>query len=266
MSDLEFDPHRFFEAFPRFVETSETGHTLDRLNARYVALIHSNRELLEGRSVLDLGSHDGRWSFAALKNGASRVTGIDHKPRLLRKSRENMEFYQVPSSSYEFVVGDMFERLDEVEHFDVVFLFGIFYHINDHMLFLSKIAQFEPLVLIIDTRISRLERPAIELIHEKPHGKKLVGLPTKAGVDVMFASFGWTPEYFDWHGSGLLQIAETGPADRERERPETPGQRRRWLTRTVRGKPSTQLHSGQLQDYSAGRRVTAVVRCQQPQR
>ena len=37
------DPRHFFDEFPRFVETSETGPWLDRLNARYVALIDAQR-------------------------------------------------------------------------------------------------------------------------------------------------------------------------------------------------------------------------------
>ena len=49
---------RFFDEYPRFLETSRTGPGLDRLNARYTALIHENRELIDGATVLDLASHD----------------------------------------------------------------------------------------------------------------------------------------------------------------------------------------------------------------
>src|SRR5258706_7559390 len=114
-----FDPTRFFNAFPRFVETSETGHVLDRLNARYLGLIHENRELIAGANVLDLASHDGRFSFAALQNGAARVVGIETEPHMVQKSLANMDHYNVPRSQYEFLVGDMFELIDHAERCDV---------------------------------------------------------------------------------------------------------------------------------------------------
>jgi hypothetical protein len=230
--DEEFDPARFFHHFPRFVETSETGPWLDRLNARYLALIHANRDLIRGASILDLASHDGRFSFAALQNGASRVVGIEHEPHLVRTASENMEFHDVPRDRYEFVLGDMFERIPETERCDVVFCFGILYHINDHMRLLSTIAEFEPRSLIIDSNISHIGPAAIELRapfagSAPPAGAQLEGWPSKAGLDAMLARFGWTFEYFDWPGSGLAD-------------------------------------SPKLEDYRVGRRATVVVTCNEP--
>jgi len=230
--DDAFDPARFFDRFPRFVETSETGPWLDRLNARYVALIHANRDLIRGASILDLASHDGRFSFAALQNGASRVVGIEHEPDLVRTAHANMAFYDVPRDRYEFVLGDMFERIPEVERCDIVFCFGILYHINDHMRLLSTIAEFEPRALIIDSNISHIGSAAIELrapfagAAPRP-GAQLEGWPSKAGLDAMLSSFGWTFKYFDWSDSGLVD-------------------------------------SPKLEDYRVGRRATVVVTCNPP--
>jgi hypothetical protein len=229
MTDQSFDPQRFFDAFPRFIDTSETGPWLERLNARYVALIQSNRELLTGASVLDLASHDGRFSYAALRSGAARVVGIEHEPRLVVKSRENMEFYNVPSRQYDFVSGDMFTAIENVERCDVVFCFGILYHINDHMLLLSKIAAAEPRFLIIDTNVSEMDGAVIELrsgvgVTPPPNGSHIEGRPSKAALDAMLSYFGWTFEYFDWRGSGLTDAKH-------------------------------------LSDYQAGRRVSVVVTC-----
>ena len=60
------DAGGFFDAFPKFVETSQTGPWCERLNARYLALVHANRDIIRGATVLDLASHDGRFTFAAL--------------------------------------------------------------------------------------------------------------------------------------------------------------------------------------------------------
>jgi hypothetical protein len=228
----DFDPTRFFEHFPRFVETSETGPWLDRLNARYLALIHANREILDGARVLDLASHDGRFSFAALQNGAAHVIGIEHEPHLVSKADENMEQHGVAPDRYEFVLGDMFDRIPEIERCDIVFCFGILYHINDHMRLLSTIAEFEPRTLIIDSNVSHIERAAIELRapvagNPPPVGAQLEGWPSKSGLDAMLSSFGWTFDYFDWAGSGLVD-------------------------------------SARMDDYRVGRRASVVVTCNEP--
>jgi hypothetical protein len=225
----QFDPARFFEQFPRFLETSETGPWLDRLNARYLGLIHANRELISGARVLDLASHDGRFSFAALQNGAARVVGIEHEPHLVSKANENMEQHGIDPDRYEFVLGDMFERIPETEPCDIVFCFGILYHINDHMRLLQTLAEFEPRTVIIDTNVSHIERAAIEIRapvagNPPPVGAQLEGWPSKAGLDAMLSSFGWTFEYFDWPGSGLVD-------------------------------------SEKMQDYRVGRRMTVIVSC-----
>src|SRR5260221_4155699 len=231
MNQRSFDPTRFFNSFPRFVETSETGHVLDRLNARYLGLIHEHRELIAGANVLDLASHDGRFSFAALQDGAARVVGIEAEPHMVQKSFANMNHYDVPTSQYEFLRGDMFELIEQVERCDVVFCFGILYHINHHMLLLEQIAERDPRTLIIDTNISSLEAPVIEL-RNPVHGDhlrlggSLEGYPSQAALDAMLSSFGWNYEYFDRNQSGLTEPA-------------------------------------QMVDYRAGERVTIVVDCDQ---
>lgn len=229
MAEHPFDPNRSFDAFPRFIATSATGPWRDRLNARYDTLVHSNRELLQGARVLDLASHDGRFSFAALQNGASRVVGIELDPLLRREALENMERYGVPRATYDFVRGDIFDQIDHVEPFDVVFCFGILYHITDHMLLLSKIAAREPRYLIIDTHTSRLDGAVIEIRNAfgkspPPRGSYIEGHPTKAALESMLSSFGWTFEYFDWSASGLAESEHAG-------------------------------------DYKSGKRVSVLVRC-----
>jgi hypothetical protein len=208
--DRPFDPTRFFEHFPRFLETDETGSVVDRLNARYLGLIHANRELIEGSNVLDLASHDGRFSFAALQSGAARVVSIETEPGLVQTSRANMEHYEVPADKYELLEGDIFELIDRVEDCDVVLCFGILYHINHHMLLLEKIAERDPRTLIIDTNISQLEAVAIELRNPLAGttirlGGLLEGYPSRGALDAMLSSFGWKYEYVDWKQSGLAE-------------------------------------------------------------
>jgi SAM-dependent methyltransferase len=220
---------RFFDTYSRFVDTSETGPWLDRLNARYLALIHANRELLAGARVLDLACHDGRFGFAALQNGAAHVVGIDVKDHLLRTGQEHFASYGITPDRYTFLVGDMFDCLDRGAPYDVVFCFGILYHITEQLELLTRIAELNPRHVIVDTNVSALDGAVIEIRsplgggHPEP-GSQLEGYPSKGALDAMFSMLGWTWDYFDWAASALTD-------------------------------------HGHMQDYAQGRRVSAVVTC-----
>jgi SAM-dependent methyltransferase len=195
----------FFDDYPRFLETSETGSNAARLNARHEGLITSNLDLIRGASVLDLASHDGRWSFAALKSGASFVTGIEWKHRLVKKANENMAAYNVPKDKYRFIEGDILKELTKVDRpVDCIFCFGIFYHIDNHMTLLERLSRLPAKSIIIDTNVSRLAQPVIELKTE-PKGTRLVGHPSKKAVETMLDYFGWETREFDWNASGLIR-------------------------------------------------------------
>jgi len=229
MSEPATAPEGFFDAYPRFVDSSETGPWLERLNARYLALIHANRHLLAGARVLDLASHDGRFGFAALQNGAAHVVGIDVKDHLVRAGREHFDAYGIAPERYTFLVGDMFDCLDREAPFDVVFCFGILYHITEQLELLTRIAEVGPRNVIVDTNVSTLDGAVIEIRSplgggQPAPGSQLEGYPSKGALDAMFSTLGWTFDYFDWVASGLTARAH-------------------------------------MNDYAQGRRATAIVTC-----
>ena len=78
----------FCDLYPRFLETTETVPSRSRLNARWRAIIGWNQTILTGRRIVDFGCHDGRWSFAALKIGATHVIGIEARAHLVRKAEQ----------------------------------------------------------------------------------------------------------------------------------------------------------------------------------
>ena len=145
----------FFDAYPRFHETSVTGSVRNRLNQRHRALIERNEAIIRGKSVLDIASHDGRWSFAAHKAGARYVLGIEAREHLVKHAEDNLRAYAVPEAQVQFVLGDVFRKLDELEpeRFETICCFGFFYHTMHHMLLLNKIARLRPAHLILDTSI-----------------------------------------------------------------------------------------------------------------
>jgi methyltransferase family protein len=208
VTDRADDPRHFFDAYPRFVETSETGPWLDRLNARYYALIHENRARIAGARVLDLASHDGRFSFAALRAGAAHVVGIEHDPRLVQAATEHLEHYGMPREQYHLVAGDLFDCVRASEPCDVVFVFGILYHVNDHMRLLTDLAELDARTMIFDTNVSTKPDAVIELRapiagSPPPPGSQLEGWPSRAALEAMWSSFGWTYEFYDWGAAGL---------------------------------------------------------------
>ena len=78
---------------------------------------------------LDLASHDGRYSFAALKTGAAHVTGVEVRQTLLDRAQEAFAVYGQDPETYRFVRGDVFEVLArEKFDVDVVLCFGFLHH------------------------------------------------------------------------------------------------------------------------------------------
>lgn len=209
MPETTVDPDRFFDSFPRFVETSETGPALERLNARQRVLLGDNADLLAGARVLDLACHDGRFAFAALHHGAAHVVGIDHKAHLLRTAREHLEACGVAPDRYRLLAGDLADCVEQVGPVDVVLCFGILYHLVDHWRLFDDIAALGPRAVIVDTHVSTFDGAVVELRSRlgetpPPPGADIEGFPTRAALEAVVSSFGWTWTYADWTAAGLL--------------------------------------------------------------
>ena len=88
---MNLEKEKFFDKYSSFYKTGQTGTKPKMLNARFDALIENNKRIIENATILDLANHDGRWSLAALKNGAKKVYGIEGKKDLVEKGLENMK-------------------------------------------------------------------------------------------------------------------------------------------------------------------------------
>src|SRR5262249_52560988 len=93
----------FVARFPRLLETSKTGLVPERLNKRYRVLIDNNRDLIVGKRILDLASHDGRWSLAALDLQAAHVTGIEARAHLVENAQANCLAYGIDRGRFRFI-------------------------------------------------------------------------------------------------------------------------------------------------------------------
>src|SRR4051794_16319245 len=115
----------FFDQYPRFYESGLVFRG-PRLNARYDCLIARHLEHIEGKKILDVGSHDGRWSLAALTAGAESVVGIEPRAEHVDAAERNLRAYGVEGA--QFHVGDALETLiTNKPKVDTVFLFGVLY-------------------------------------------------------------------------------------------------------------------------------------------
>jgi hypothetical protein len=200
--------------------TSSTAATTVRLNLRYEAIFGQNRDIFAGASVLDLGSHDGRWSLAALATGARWVIGIEARPELVRAATENLGGYGYRADRVRFVAGDVHEVLGTQDlDADVVLCLGFLYHTLRYNELLHGIRRANARYLIIDTFSPYMTGPVpnVNVIAEDPREQGaaaadrytyglpvLVGRPNLAAIRIMLAAYGYRVERLsDW--AGLLR-------------------------------------------------------------
>lgn len=218
----------FFDQFPRFYQTSQTSPLPDRLNARHRAIIESNASHFTGKRVLDIASHDGRWTFAALKAGASHVTGIEPRQELIDNARMTFREYGVTEGSHELRASGVMEAIDDVR-VDTVLCLGYYYHTRHHVDLLDKIERTRAKFVVIDTEISPIseESPlsrdngdarqvfgnpySLQLIRDEVgdqqmaypdsatrNGYTLVMRPSRPAIHGLAAHFGFEVTEFDW--------------------------------------------------------------------
>jgi hypothetical protein len=208
----------FFDNYPEFYKTSTTSPFPNRLNSRYLALIESNLAYIQKHTILDIASHDGRWSFAAIKNGAKKVFGIEARLHLVENATKNMDIYGISSDRYSFIVGDIYDEITKIEPnvIDTIFCFGFFYHTMNHMQLLREIKRLSPKCVIFDTSISTTSYlPIIELKEEDSEDEAstirstiddnrnvLVGYPNKQALKLMLKHIGFDSfNFYDWHNN-----------------------------------------------------------------
>lgn len=209
----------FCDRYPRFLESTETIASRSRLNARWRAIIDWNKAILTGCHVLDLGCHDGRWSFAALEAGACHVIGIEARAHLAQKAAKNFSHYGVSAGAYDIVTGDAIETLRGMRSgsIDVVMCLGFFYHTLEHMRLLLEARRLGTEYLIIDTSISPAKEPIVALALEStedtrnavdygPIGNKqaLIGAPSRSELIAMLDYAGYQAEFFDWQNNAVV--------------------------------------------------------------
>jgi Methyltransferase domain len=203
----------FSDEYPRFMEVSELPPQPHRTNERYEALFASNRDIFDGARVLDLASHDGRYSFAALKAGAAHVTGVEVRESLIQKAQETFAFYGQDPETYRFVCGDVYEVLArEKFEVDVVLCLGYLYHTYRHTELMYRLHELAPQHLIVDTMVAPGTQPTLRMFGEQnledirsaaqdaySVGRVLTLRPTVPALRLLLTAYGFEIEsMYDW--------------------------------------------------------------------
>jgi len=99
--------------------------TKNSLTKKYEAMLP--REVVDGKSVLDLGSHIGTGGAWCLANGARSYTGVEINKSLHEKSKELL------SNTAAVLIHDSIERhlLSSTKKYDVVVLGGVLFFFDD---------------------------------------------------------------------------------------------------------------------------------------
>lgn len=189
MSDFLID----FNNTP-FLGTSSVGAKANRLNWRCEMLLAKNRSAIQDKRVLDLASHDGRFSYACLQLGAKYVAGIEGRPHLVEHAHENLLKLGFSPHQFDFICGDIFSHLTNYKpgDFDTILCAGFFYHTIKQIELLRLLKLLHPQYIILDSTVYR-ENVIIELarIIEKVFFK----IKKNMGVKLMNMRF-FSHEYF----------------------------------------------------------------------
>jgi hypothetical protein len=171
--------------------------------------------VFSGARVLDMASHDGRWSFAAIRSGAAHVLGIEGREDLIDHAEANFEAYGVERDRYRFISGDIFDVLPmEKPQVDVVLCLGFLYHTLRYNELFRQLRDMNPGHVIIDTAIAQSPLPVIRIQTEPVHRQRnavpdgfsygdraLTGRPSIAGLCRMLRAYDFELERLsDWGG------------------------------------------------------------------
>ena len=217
----------FFEENSEFVdEEYGLNSYLNRLNKRYNALIDFNKNIIQGKRILDIASYDGRWTYAALKVDAKNVIGIELLPSSVKQANKNMSRHPDLEGKYQFIVGNVETEIMKFEEgsFDTIFCFGYFYHTVNQMKLMQEFSRLNPDNIIFDTSVSKLEKPVILLrktqiknpnalrgkITPKLNDTIIEGWPSRSALEMMLTQIGYDYEYYNWHNQGIIEWEKLG--------------------------------------------------------
>ena len=167
---------------------------------------------VEGKTVLDVGCGVGHLSGFFAERGA-RVVCVDARPENIARLRSLYPGREAHVANVEV------DRLSELGRFDIVFCYGLLYHVENPIAALRNIAGCCAEVLLLETVVTDYPRPVFQLEDEPPATKNqaVSGFgcrPSPAFVAMALSRIGFSfvytsdthpnhPDFdFEWTGDG----------------------------------------------------------------
>lgn len=143
----------------------------NRMNQRAKRIFTPNFDHIAGKSILDLGSRSGWWSWAAIQLGANFTLGVEGRRSSVEKGKHLFE--NIGLDKHRCVVGNVFDVLPNLisqgYHFDTILCLGFYYHIYDHYGLLKLMDAFRPQHIVIDSEMEFSQETTVWIRREKVH-------------------------------------------------------------------------------------------------
>ena len=107
----------------------------------------------KGKTILDIGCNEGFWSFEALRHGADCVVGIDGRSIFVQKANFLRNVYGFHNVEFKHLTAYQISK--ELGDFDIVFFFGVLYHLSEPVNVLRRIHSITRELLVVDTGVDR---------------------------------------------------------------------------------------------------------------
>lgn len=200
-----------FDFLKSLAPYEDNANTVHRLEQRHRLIIDPFQPQIEGARVLDIAAHDGRWSYALAHAGAAEVVGVEARQELIDRFAHFPE--DVFRDRITLVCNDLFAEIEARvaagEQFDVVALYGIFYHIMDHFRLLSLIRRLRPELIIIDSEFIKADNAMVQVLKEEISNplnavtevagitQTVVGIPSRRATQFMAEALGMDLSWVD---------------------------------------------------------------------
>ncbi len=193
-----------FEFNGRLVDTErkDIQEIRTRHQQRYLhifsALLALTGGSLANYSVLDVACNAGFWSIQAQRCGAQRVLGIDASPQNIAQANLVARLIGLDRVQYQTLNVYDLDR-ETVGEFDIVFFFGILYHLDKPMEVLERLYALTRKFVVVDTELVPLELPMLRLqaddvrhYHTQSHANRFALIPSRGAVTMMLKSAGFS--------------------------------------------------------------------------
>lgn len=195
-----FYPHDLGQGIVVETTDSQRGRTDPaRFRAKHApnwkAILHAVGGDLKGLRVLDAGCFEGYWTVEAARAGASEAVGIDLRPEHVEQARFVARAIGLPNARFE--VCDLFD-IERLGEFDVIFLFGVLYHVDRPVELLLAARRMCRRLLVVNTKIVPLDEAVLQVRYEDPGQElnaavhPLVMVPSASAVVRMMRHAGFT--------------------------------------------------------------------------